>query len=88
MSALPYSDQHAFPPFLQLETASSNPIIVKSIEVYRYAGVYLVRTTSQDGATGIATCNSRAAYLIPMLQNLVIPAFIGRFDVSSEFCPF
>ena len=78
MSPLPYSDQHAFPSFLQLETICPSPVIVKSIEVYRYAGVYLVRATSQNGAVGIATCNSRATYLIPMLQNLVIPAFIGQ----------
>jgi len=78
MPALPYSDQHAFPPLLQLETAYSSPIIIKSIEVYRYAGIHLVRATSQDGAVGIATCNSRAAYLIAMLKNLVIPAVVGR----------
>lgn len=39
---------------------------------------YLVKSTSQDGATGIAVCNGRARYLYPMLKELVIPAFIGR----------
>lgn len=78
MPEIPYSDQHTFPSFLQLETSSSRPIIIESIEVYRYAGAYLVRATSRDGAIGTAMGNSRAAYLIPMLKGLVIPAFIGR----------
>jgi L-alanine-DL-glutamate epimerase-like enolase superfamily enzyme len=73
-----YSDQHAFPPFLGLETSYNSPIIVKSIELLRYAGTYLVRSISEDGATGISVCNSRARYLFPMLKELVIPAFVGR----------
>ena len=63
-----YSDQHAFPPFLGLETSYNSPIIVKSIELLRYAGTYLVRSTSEDGATGVSVCNSRARYLFPMLK--------------------
>ena len=73
-----YSDQHAFLPFLGLETSYSIPIIVKSIEVLRYKNTYLVKSTSKDGAIGIAVCNSRARYLYPMLKGLVIPAFIER----------
>ncbi len=73
-----YSDQHTFPPFLNLEKAHSSPVIVKSIEVLKYAGVYLVRSANADGAVGIAACNGRAANLLPILKNLVIPAFIGR----------
>jgi L-alanine-DL-glutamate epimerase-like enolase superfamily enzyme len=78
MSESVYSDQHTFESFLSLETAHSSPVIVESLDVLRYAGIYFVRSTSQDGTVGIATCNSRAAYLVPMLKHLVIPAFIGR----------
>lgn len=78
MLASTYSDQHALPPLLGLELACSAPVIVKSIEVLRYAGAHLVRATSAEGAVGVATCNSRAPYFLPMLKELVIPAFIGR----------
>jgi L-alanine-DL-glutamate epimerase-like enolase superfamily enzyme len=78
MLASTYSDQHYFPTMLNLEGAHPVPIIIESIEVYCYAGVVLVRSTSKEGAVGIATCNSRAQYFIPMLTGLVIPAFIGR----------
>jgi len=73
-----YSDQHFFPPFLGLEKCHSSPVIVKSIDVFRYSGTYLIRTTSECGATGIAVCNSRMRYLYPMAKGLVIPFFIGR----------
>lgn len=73
-----YSDQHAFPKMLDLESSHASPVIVRSIEVYVYDGFHLVRTTSTGGETGIATCNMRAEHLLPMLRNLVIPAFIGR----------
>lgn len=78
MSESVYSDQHVFEPFLNLETAYSSPVIVKSIDVFKYGRIHFVRAIGQDGAVGIATCNSRAAYLVSMLKHLVIPAFIGR----------
>jgi len=73
-----YSDQHAFPPFLNLESCCASPVIVKSVEVLRFSDVFLVRATSAEGAVGIATCNQRARYLYPMLKELVIPFFIGQ----------
>lgn len=73
-----YSDQHAFPPFLNLEKAHPNPVIVKSIELLKYRNTYLVRATSNDGVSGVAVCNSRAVYLHPMLKGLVIPAFVDK----------
>lgn len=73
-----YSDQHAFPLFLNLEACYPSPIIIESIQAFRYADVYLVRATSREGVVGIATCNARAQYFIPMLKDLVIPAFLGQ----------
>jgi len=63
---------------LGLEASHSSPVIVKSIELLRYSGTYLIRATSECGATGIAVCNSRVRYLYPMVKGLVIPVFIGR----------
>ena len=73
-----YSDQHAFPPFLSLESCCSTPVMVRSIEVLRFADAILVRATSQEGAVGVVTCNPRARYVYPMLKELVIPAFLGQ----------
>lgn len=73
-----YSDQHAFPSFLNLENSYNSPIIVKSIELFKYMDTYLIKSTSQNGFSGVAVCNSRVRYLYPMLKELVIPAFIGK----------
>ena len=73
-----YSDQHAWPPFLNLDSAVSQPLIIKSVELFLHRDVYLVRTTSEDGAVGIATTNTRVQYLWPMFKELVAPAFVGR----------
>ena len=73
-----YSDQHSWPPLLNLEAAVSAPVIIKTVELFRYGGLYLVRTTSQDGVVGLATTNSHIRYFWPMLKELVAPAFIGR----------
>jgi len=73
-----YSDQHYWPPFLALETTHSTPLIVESLEVRRLHGTYLVRATSADGASGMATANNRLAYLAPIFTQLVAPAFIDR----------
>ncbi len=73
-----YSDQHYWPPFLSLETAHTTPLIIESLSVRHYHNTYLVRATSTDGAIGMATVNSRLAYLAPMFKGLVAPAFIGR----------
>ena len=78
MLASTYSDQHAWPPILDLEAAHPAPLIVHSIDLLRYRSTYLVRANSEDGVVGIAVTNSRVAYLYPMLKELVIPAFVGR----------
>ena len=73
-----YSDQHCFPPFLGLEKFYNSPVIIESIELFKYSGTYIVKSISKDGAIGLAVCNGRARYLYPMLKELVIPAFIGK----------
>ena len=64
-------------PVLQLDGLSS-PLVVQSIELLRKGREYFVRVRSKDGAEGIAVTNSRAEYLYPILNKLVIPYFIGK----------
>jgi len=53
-------------------------VIIESIELLLFEGTYLVRARSVDGAEGIAVCNGRARFLYPMVNELVIPAFIAH----------
>jgi L-alanine-DL-glutamate epimerase-like enolase superfamily enzyme len=60
------------------EKISKTPLKIASIELLRHKSIYLVRTTTSDGAVGIAVCNDRVQYLHPILQQLVIPFFVGQ----------
>jgi L-alanine-DL-glutamate epimerase-like enolase superfamily enzyme len=70
-------DQAAEKPVLQLDGLDS-PLVTESIELLRKGGQYFIRVRSKDGAEGVALTNSRAAYLYPILNKLVIPYFVGK----------
>ena len=70
-------DRAAAKPVLDLRRVTS-PVIIESIELLRTGREYVVRVRSTDGAEGISLTNSRAAYLYPILNRLVIPYFIGK----------
>ncbi|MFC2076991.1 mandelate racemase/muconate lactonizing enzyme family protein [candidate division KSB1 bacterium] len=62
-----------------LSTAGiDSPVIIDSIELLRGNGDYFLHVKSRDGAEGVSLPNSRASYLYPILQRLVIPYFIGK----------
>ncbi len=56
----------------------TTPVKIASIELLHKDGNYFVRSRSTDGAEGISITNSRASYLYPVLQKLVIPNFVGK----------
>jgi len=56
----------------------NTPVVIESIELLRGKGDYFVRVRSKDGAEGISVTNSRAVYLYPIFNRLVIPYFIGK----------
>jgi L-alanine-DL-glutamate epimerase-like enolase superfamily enzyme len=70
-------DRAAAAPILRVASIKT-PIRITSIELLRNRSNFFVRTTSADGAVGVAVTNGRAAYLYPILQQLVIPYFIGK----------
>ena len=70
-------DKAAAAPVLNISSTKS-PVKIASIELLRNQNNFFVRTKSTDGAIGFAVTNSRAAYLYPILQQLVIPYFIGK----------
>ncbi|MFP4380371.1 MAG: mandelate racemase/muconate lactonizing enzyme family protein [Candidatus Sumerlaeia bacterium] len=74
----PFSDQHYYPPLFDLPAQGNAPVIIESITPYEFEDVVLIRARGSDGAEGIGTCNFRAKLLLPMLKELVIPAFLGK----------
>ena len=70
-------DKAAASPILKIDSIRT-PLKIASIELLRNSNTYFVRTRSADGAEGIAVTNSRVAYLYPILQQLVIPYFVGK----------
>lgn len=55
-----------------------DPVVLATIEPFQFRGRRLVRTTAEDGATGIAAVNDRLRYLWPILEQFVLPYFVGK----------
>jgi L-alanine-DL-glutamate epimerase-like enolase superfamily enzyme len=56
----------------------NEPVIIESIQLLRKGREHLIRVRSRDGAEGVALDNGRAGLLYPILQQSVIPYFIGK----------
>ena len=71
-------DRAAREPVLRLNGLSS-PVIIDSIRLLKKDREYFVHVRSKDGAEGISVTNPpRADYLYPILNQLVIPFFLGK----------
>jgi len=71
-------DRAAQEPVLRLDGLSS-PVIIDSIRLLKKDREYFVHVRSKDGAEGISVTNPpRADYLYPILNQLVIPFFLGK----------
>ncbi len=70
-------DRAASARLLKLDSLTS-PVRIASIELLHDKRNHFVRTRSADGAEGISVTNGRIKYLYPMLQQLVIPYFLGK----------
>ncbi len=64
-------------PVLQL-TELNSPVMIDSIRLLHKGSDYFVHVRSKDGAEGLSVTNSRVVYLQPILNQLVIPYFIGK----------
>jgi L-alanine-DL-glutamate epimerase-like enolase superfamily enzyme len=65
-------------PVLRLDGLSS-PVIIETIRLLKRGNDYFVHVRSRDGAEGISLTNPpRADYLQPILNQLVVPFFIGK----------
>ena len=55
-----------------------SPVKIASVELLKTPQCRLVRTTSTDGATGLAVTNERIEDFWPVLLNRVAPFFVGK----------
>jgi L-alanine-DL-glutamate epimerase-like enolase superfamily enzyme len=70
-------DNAAAAPVLKLEGVTS-PVILDSIRLLKKGREYFVHVRSKDGAEGVSVTNPRAAYLYPILHELITPYFLGK----------
>jgi L-alanine-DL-glutamate epimerase-like enolase superfamily enzyme len=71
-------DRAAARPVLKLDGLTS-PLIIESIKLLKRDGEHFVHVRSRDGAEGISLANPpRAEYLDKILNQLIVPAFIGK----------
>jgi L-alanine-DL-glutamate epimerase-like enolase superfamily enzyme len=64
-------------PVLQLEDFAS-PLVIESMQLLRRGREYFVHVRSKDGAEGISVANAHVEQLYPILNQRVIPYFIGK----------
>lgn len=64
-------------PILQLKGMNS-PLVIESIQLLRKEREYFVHVRSTDGAEGISVTNGHVGQLYPILNQRVIPYFIGK----------
>jgi L-alanine-DL-glutamate epimerase-like enolase superfamily enzyme len=64
-------------PFLNLHSAVRSPVKIAKVELLRAGSEYFVRTTSTDGATGIARTKQMEDYIAILLRR-VVPTFVNQ----------
>ncbi len=70
-------DAAAAKPVLVLD-GLDEAVVIESIQLLKDDREYYVHVRSKDGAEGLAFTNGRADYVYPILNQLVIPYFIGK----------
>src|SRR5258708_21460963 len=70
-------EEAAARPVLQIK-GLKDPVVIESIELRRKARDHFVRVRSKDGAEGVSVDDGRMEVLHPILNQLVIPYFIGK----------
>lgn len=65
-------------PIPDLKKAFSDPVPIRSVELLKTAGEYLLVVTTTDGTRGVTVCNDRMQHLTSLLRGLVLPHFVGN----------
>jgi L-alanine-DL-glutamate epimerase-like enolase superfamily enzyme len=56
----------------------ASPVIIDSIRLLRKDGNYFIHVRSTDGAEGISLDNGRATDFYPILNEMIVPYFLGK----------
>jgi len=56
----------------------TNPVIIESFEMVHNNNLFMLVVRTNDGSKGIGVPSARANYLMPMLEQLILPYFIGK----------
>src|SRR5262245_39036577 len=81
LAALPAEAEASPPPdepVLRADRLPTAPVKITALELLRNGRHHFVRATAADGAVGVAVTNERVRYLYPILQQLVMPYFVGK----------
>jgi L-alanine-DL-glutamate epimerase-like enolase superfamily enzyme len=76
-------EKAAAKPVLDLK-GLKGPIIIESVQLLKKGREHFVRVRSKDGAEGVSVDNGRADVLHPILNQLVIPYFVGKNALELE----
>ena len=63
---------------LDIHSLINTPIIIEKIEILESVGQLFILVTSKNGLQGITILNFRMEFLLPILQKLIQPFFIGK----------
>lgn len=66
------------PVLRDLRALLPEPVMVQAVDVVAVGAQRYVRVTAADGAVGAVPANDQLAYLLGILRDLVVPAFVGR----------
>ena len=56
----------------------ADPVIIQSFEMTHNNNMFMLIVRTADGTKGIGVPSDRATYLMPILQKLILPYFIGK----------
>src|SRR4051812_17150897 len=65
-------------PLFDLHKVSSTPVIVANIDLVRWRDIHFLRARSTDGAEGLVMISEGRHILTAMLQERILPFFVGR----------
>jgi L-alanine-DL-glutamate epimerase-like enolase superfamily enzyme len=65
-------------PLFNFHAVSSAPLIVENIDVVRWRDIYFLRARSRDGAESLVMISEGRHFLTAMLQERILPFFVGR----------
>jgi hypothetical protein len=65
-------------PLFDLHAATRAPVVIESIELLRCGEIHFLRARSTDGADGLVMIYEGRHFLRAMLEERVLPFFLGR----------